>query len=197
MRLEGAPIQPHTLLLSNHVTWLDILVLGGSAGAAFVSKAKLGHPLVHWLADQNATVYVAREQRTAALAQGRAVSAALERDKPLTIFPEGTIGPGDRLLPFRPALLAAVAPAPDGVEVRPVAIDYGPAATEITWFGKSGKDNVLEILRRSSTLPVTVRVLYPLPPHDDRKQLARMAREEIARALGFKSDTHSPIGETE
>jgi 1-acyl-sn-glycerol-3-phosphate acyltransferase len=51
VRVEGAKIRRHTLLVSNHVSWLDILVLGGSTGCAFVSKAELGHPLIHWLAD--------------------------------------------------------------------------------------------------------------------------------------------------
>src|SRR4051794_14964597 len=55
---DGNPIADHTLLISNHTSWLDILVLGGSTHSAFVSKDELGHPLIHWLADQNATVYV-------------------------------------------------------------------------------------------------------------------------------------------
>ncbi|MFL6781742.1 MAG: lysophospholipid acyltransferase family protein [Sphingomicrobium sp.] len=194
VRIEGSPVAPHTLLVSNHITWLDILLLGGSLGAAFVSKAELGHPLVHWLADQNGSIYVTREQRTAAPEQARAVAEGLRRDQPLTIFPEGTIGPGDRLLPFRSALLAAVAPPPDRVAVRPVAIDYGAAATEISWYGKRGTDNVLEILGRRGTLPVTIHVLEPLSPGADRKQLAVEARERIADALGFKLPAHSPIG---
>src|SRR4051812_40348777 len=52
VRVEGGAIGPHTLLVSNHVSWLDILVLGGATDCAFVSKAELGQPLIHWLADQ-------------------------------------------------------------------------------------------------------------------------------------------------
>ena len=66
VKVTGARIGKHTLLISNHVTWLDILVLGGSTGCAFVSKDELGHPLIHWLADQNATVYVKRAHRKGA-----------------------------------------------------------------------------------------------------------------------------------
>ena len=56
---------------------------------------------------------------------------ARPRPEPVALFPEGTTGPGDRLLPFRPTLLAAVTPPPPGVAVRPVAIDYGEAARDI------------------------------------------------------------------
>src|SRR4029079_9273080 len=58
VRRDGAAIGPHTLLVANHTSWLDILVLGGATGCTFVSKDALGHPFIHWLADQNDTVYV-------------------------------------------------------------------------------------------------------------------------------------------
>ena len=183
VRTSGDPLKPHTLLICNHISWLDILVLGGATGCAFVSKENLGHGFVHWLADQNRTVYVRREHRKAAKTQAVAVAAALERDQPVALFPEGTVGPGDHLLPFRSTLLEAVNFAPKDIEVRPVAIDYGPAATEISWHGKSGKDNVLQILARSGTLPVTVRLLAPLDPGMDRKALAHAASEAIVETL--------------
>ena len=75
----------------------------------------------------------------------------LERDQPIALFPEGTTGPGDEMLPFRSTLLEAAAYASKDVEVRPVAIDYGEAATEVGWFDETGKDNVLRILGRKGT----------------------------------------------
>lgn len=185
------------MLVSNHVTWLDILVLGGATNCAFVSKAELGHPLIHWLADQNGTVYVQRADRKEAKNQAVAIARALERDKPVVLFPEGTTGPGTHLLPFRSTLLEAASYAAKDVAVRPVVMDYGPAAAEIGWFDESGKDNVLRLLGRKGTLPVTVRVLEPLDRDVDRKQLTAAACEAIARTLGFKSSAHSPIGEVE
>ena len=193
VRLIGEPIRPRTLLISNHVSWVDILALGGATGCAFVSKDELGHPLVHWLADQNHTLYVRRSQRSATADQASAIAAALERDQPLALFPEGTTGPGDHLLPFRSALLAAVAPAPDGVDVRPVAIDYGPAAPDIGWHGERGKANVLRVLGRKGTIPAVVRVLPPLERSGDRKLLAHHAREKIAAALAASSSARTGL----
>ncbi|MEO8455806.1 MAG: 1-acyl-sn-glycerol-3-phosphate acyltransferase [Sphingomicrobium sp.] len=194
LRRAGAPIRRHTLLVCNHTSWLDILILGGATSCAFVSKDELGHSLLHWLADQNETVYVKRTHRKGAKGQAIAIAEALERNKPVALFPEGTTGPGTHLLQFRSTLLEAANFAAKDVEIHPVAIDYGAAAAEIGWWEEPGKDNILRLLGRRGTLPVTVSVLAPLDRTADRKQLAHQAREEIARALGFKSLAHSPIG---
>ncbi len=186
MRATGAPVAPHTLLISNHVSWLDIFVLASATRCSFVSKAELGdNRIVRWLADQNATLYIRRADRRAIGDQVSEVAAALsERDQPLAIFPEGTIGTGSRLLPFRPSLLAAAAPPPANVTVRPVALDYGAVFPELSWEdGEHGIANAVRLLGRRGRFPVTVRVLDPLPPTGDRKVLARQAFDSVAAAL--------------
>ncbi len=197
VRVEGAPIRGHTLLVINHVSWLDIVIVGGALGARFVSKDDLGHSMIHWLADQNYTVYVRRSHVKGAKDQALAIARALEGDRPVALFPEGTTGPGTHLLPFRSTLLEAANYAAKDVEIRPVAIDYGPAAAEAGWWEEPGKDNVLRMLGRRGTLPVRVDVLAPLDRSGDRKQLAQRAREAIAERLGFKLPDHSPIGDGE
>lgn len=181
--VKGGPLNRHSLLISNHVSWLDILVLGGSTGTAFVSKDNLGHGVIHWLADQNSTLYVRREDRKGSKDQAVAIARAAEREQPIVLFPEGTTGPGDHLLPFRSSLLEAAAFASDEVEVRPLALDYGHSASEVGWHGESGKDNVLRILGRRGSLGVTVHLLPPLDRTSDRKALAHAAREAIAETL--------------
>jgi 1-acyl-sn-glycerol-3-phosphate acyltransferase len=183
VRTEGDPIPPHTLLICNHTSWLDILVLAGATGCTFVSKAELGHPLIHWMADQNHTLYVRRDHRRGAPQQAEAIAGKLHDTQPLALFPEGTTGPGTHLLPFRSTLLSAVTPLPSGVTVRPIAIDYGEAAPEIGWYDEPGKDNVLRVLCRTHPIPVTVRVLDPLSAMNDRKALAQAARDAILDAL--------------
>ena len=194
VRLDGSPIHGHTLLLSNHVSWLDILVMGGSTGCTFVSKDELGHPLIHWLADQNATVYVKRTHRKGARDQALKVAEALQGAKPVTIFPEGTTGPGTHLLPFRSALLEAANYAARDVSIRPVALDYGSRASEIGWWEQPGKANIFRLLGRRGTLPVTIHLLEPLAHSSDRKQIAQKASSAIAQSLGLTSQAHSPIG---
>ena len=194
VRLKGRKVRRHTLLLANHTSWVDILVLAGSTNCAFVSKDELGHSLMHWLADQNATVYVRRGHRKGAKDQAISLAKALETEKPVAVFPEGTTGPGTHLLPFRSTLLEAANFAAKDVQIRPVAIDYGSASGEIGWFDEPGKDNVLRILGRRGTLPVTVHVLPALDRALDRKQLAHSARQAIGETLDLTSHRHSPIG---
>ena len=78
----------------------------------------------------------------------------------MAVFPEGTVGDGGRLLPFKPSLLSAVAPPPEGVVIRPVAIDYGAAAPVIGWgTGEPGLKNFFRVLGRKGRMPVTIHVL--------------------------------------
>ena len=183
--VEGAPLAPPTLALANHVSWLDILILGGATGTAFVSKADVAAaPLVGWLADQNHTLYIERSARGDAHGQVRRIAEGIEREQPLTVFPEGTTSNGRSLLPFRSTLLAAVAPAAAGTAVRPVAIDYGDGIDDIAWHsGEQGIANALRVLGRQGTLAVTVRLLDPLPAGENRKAMARDAQAAITAAL--------------
>lgn len=193
VRVEGEPLTPHSLLIVNHLSWLDILILGGATDCAFVSKDNLGHGIIHWLADQNATVYVRRAHVKGARDQAHTIARAIEGAKPVALFPEGTTGPGTHLLPFRSTLLEAANFAARDVAIRPVALDYGAALTDVAWFEEPGKANVLRVLGRSGGFPVVVRLLPPLDRAGDRKRLSAEARAAIAQALGFKSDAHSPI----
>ena len=198
VRLAGRPLDKHSLLVANHTSWLDILILAGATECAFVSKDNLGHGFLHWLADQNATVYVRRSHVKGAKSQAIAIAKALEGDKPIALYPEGTTGPGAHLLPFRSTLLEAANFAAKDVVIRPVAIDYGEARGEVGWSGgEPGMHNVMRLLGRRRTLPVTVRLLEPLDRSLDRKQLAHAAREAIGETLGLTSPGHSPIGEGE
>ena len=182
MRVTGAPVEARTLLVANHISWLDILVLARATGCAFVSKDDLGHPVESWLADQNHTLYIRRERRRAA-DEAQAIAQRLNGAQPLALFPEGTTGPGTHLLAFRSTLFSVVAPAPEGVAVRPAAVDYGEAAPQIAWHEESGKENILRVLGRTGVIPVTVHLLDALPPLDDRKALAQAAHEAIGDAL--------------
>ena len=180
--IDGDTPGPHSLLLANHLSWLDIVILGG-LGSAFVAKDNLGHGFLHWLADQNHTIYVRREHRKGARNQAVEIASALHRDQPVTVFPEGTTGPGTHLLPFRSTLIEAATYAERDVEVRPVALDYGPATAEVTWFGEHGLANLKRILGRRGHMPVTVHFLPPLSRDLDRKAMAVAAHAAITATL--------------
>ncbi len=185
VKLNGSLLAPHSLILANHTSWLDILILGGAIGTRFVSKAEIEHvPLVGWLSDQNLTLYIDRASRGDAHGQVRRIAAALATPQPLAIFPEGTTSNGRALLPFRSTLLHAVAPPPSGASVRPVAIDYGDSVDAIAWHsGEPGLANAFRVLGYKGHRLVTVRLLDPLNSMTDRKALARAAHAAIGAAL--------------
>jgi 1-acyl-sn-glycerol-3-phosphate acyltransferase len=185
VRSDGSPASRGTLLVANHVSWLDIPILAGATGCAFIAKAEVrDHWFLRWIADQNDTIYIDRAALRSLHGQVAALSDGLKRHQPLALFPEGTVGDGGRLLPFKPSLLSAVAPPPEGVVIRPAALDYGPLGPVIGWGkGEPGLANFMRVLGRRGRFPVTVHMLGAIPPDPDRKRLALAAHDAIARAL--------------
>ncbi|MDB5697408.1 MAG: 1-acyl-sn-glycerol-3-phosphate acyltransferase [Alphaproteobacteria bacterium] len=183
----GEPLRNHVLFVSNHLSWLDIMLIAGATGSAFVSKDDVARwPLIGWLARLNNTVFVARTDRRAVHQQAEALRTALASGQPVALFPEGTTEGGREVLRFRASLLAAVIPPPPGIKVQPVAIDYGEAAHDIAWIGREGAAaNALRILSRPGTTRVTLHFLAPIDPSEmpSRKALADAARDEIVAQL--------------
>jgi 1-acyl-sn-glycerol-3-phosphate acyltransferase len=190
--ISGRPLPRHVLIVANHVSWMDILVLGGATGAAFVSKDAVARwPVVGWLARIGGTIFIRRENRAAARGQADALAQALASGRPAALFPEGTTGDGITLAPFRASLFAAVAPPPPGVRVQPVAILYGDAAAEIAWTeGESTGANARRLVARRGPLPVTLKFLDPIDPaaFGDRKAIAAAAEAAVAAALPCARD---------
>lgn len=185
VRIEGTPIGRDVLYVGNHVSWLDILAIGGATPTLFVSKDDvMGWPLVGMLARIGGTIFIDRTSRRAAHGQVDQLGQALLEHHPITLFPEGTTSDGITMFPFRPALFASVTPPPPGIVVQPVAIDYGAAAAEIAWAGDEDLGpNAKKVLGRPGALVCTLKFLPPLPPSDDRKALAAQAQAAIAAAL--------------
>lgn len=187
IRVEGIRADRDIFILANHVSWIDILALGGATGAAFVSHDGVAKwPVIGWLAAQNNTLFVARERRGALAGQMDALRAAIGGHQPVALFPEGTTSDGTGLLPFKPSLLAVLLPPPRSVLIQPVHIDYGLEVASIAWVGDEPPGaNAKRLLGRKDTLPVTIRFLEPFDPADctDRKQIAALARDRIAASI--------------
>jgi lyso-ornithine lipid O-acyltransferase len=187
VRASGVPLRRQVLFAANHESWLDILLLAGASGTAFVAKEEVArYPLIGWLARLNDTVFIARGDRRGVRGQADQLRAALATGQPVALFPEGTTDGGLDVLPFRASLLSSLFPPIEGVQVQPVAIDYGKAGPEIAWIGaEPGLANVKRILSRRGTTPVSIRFLPPLAPAEagDRKALAERCRTAVVEAL--------------
>ncbi|MGK6354910.1 lysophospholipid acyltransferase family protein [Sphingomonas sp. DT-207] len=192
VRRVGTPLKRDVFYVSNHISWIDILALGGASGTAFVAKAEIGEaPVVGWLASLNRTVYVKRENRLGVAEQINQLRDALADNWAITIFPEGTTTDGKSLLPFKTPMLRVLEPPPPGVLVQPVMLDYGATGEDIGWIGQErGLDNAKRVLARRGSFELRIHFLEPFHPRDfpGRKAIAAESRrrieEALARALG-------------
>jgi len=131
VRVSGSLSQNRPLLLvANHISWKDILVLGAVADVVFIAKSEVrGWPVLGWLARLQRSVFVEREVRRKTGAQISEVSARLVSGEVVVLFAEGTTSDGNRVMPFNSSLFGAASAAlpfaPDGkVHIQPVSIAY-------------------------------------------------------------------------
>jgi lyso-ornithine lipid O-acyltransferase len=183
----GTPLRRDVFFIANHVSWIDILVLAGASGTAFVAKQELSEvPVIGWLCGLNRTVFVKRENRMGVAEQVNSLREALADNWSVTVFPEGTTTDNRSLLPFKTSMLSVLEPPPPGVLVQPVMLDYGQFGEDIGWIGEeSGLNNARRLLGRRGSFPVRIHFLEPFSPvdHRGRKAIGTKARAEIEQAL--------------
>jgi lyso-ornithine lipid O-acyltransferase len=185
-RMEGRPETGGVLYVANHLSWLDIPVLGSRIRGSFVAKAEVGTMgIVGHLADIQDTIYVQREQRTRAGEQASEIEQRLGQGDNIILFPEGTSNDGVHLLPFKSSLFSVVeGKALRDVRIQPVTLAYtrlnGLPLTrqrllDIAWIGD------MELAPHAFELMKLGRIEARILCHDpvrrtdfaDRKALAR------------------------
>jgi 1-acyl-sn-glycerol-3-phosphate acyltransferase len=165
------------LAAANHLSYLDILVLGSLWPGVFVAKHEIARwPLFGVAAGTAGTIFIDRDVAREVVAAGRQVSAVLDSGQPVTLFPEGRITAGASVLPFLPALLA---PAARGrVPCHAISLRYDTSepgvdpATQVCW--PDATPLIPHALRVATMrdLRVTVHVSEEPLISDDRKELA-------------------------
>lgn len=188
LRMSGAPDMGPVLMAANHVSWLDILAVHATAPRArFVSKAAIAHwPLLGSLARAGGTLFIERERKRDALRVVHEVADALRELQAVAVFPEGTTGAGDTVLPFHANLLQAAITT--GTSVQPIALRYSepghPVSVAAQYTGTTTLVDSLMKVCRARGLVVWVHFLPPEPAGEvDRRELATRLRERIVMAL--------------
>jgi 1-acyl-sn-glycerol-3-phosphate acyltransferase len=122
LRGDWPPAGP-SLIVANHVSWADILLLGAATRTSFIAKGEIrSWPVLGRLAAQHGTLFVDRNARAAVGKQRDEILRAIQAGRQLVLFAEGTSGEGREVLPFKPALFSA---ALEGdLLVRPVTISW-------------------------------------------------------------------------
>ena len=198
------------LLLANHISWLDIPVISTLGPVSFVAKQEIRRwPFVGWLARLQRTVFVNRERRSKIGRTAGELVQRLARGDNIVLFPEGTSGDGNHILPFKSSLLAAAKPSrrhgadtPANIQVQTLAIAYTglgglPLGRRrryiVAWYGDMDFASHAWQLLRYGPLDVNVIVSDPVPldRFADRKALARFAHCQVRTGLADLL-THRP-----
>jgi 1-acyl-sn-glycerol-3-phosphate acyltransferase len=187
IRLEvvGAPVnQGPALLVSNHISWLDIATLHAARYCRFISKADIQKwPLIGTLASGVGTLFIQREARRDTLRVVHHMADSLRAGDVLAIFPEGTTSDGRDLLPFHANLIEAaiLAEAP----VQPMSIKFVDAKSGEPSFAPCyiGDDTLIGSIWRTLTAPPIQAVVHFGEPQQaqgrDRRAWARDLRQDI------------------
>jgi 1-acyl-sn-glycerol-3-phosphate acyltransferase len=188
LNVSGVSRPGATLIVANHVSWLDIAAIHAAAPhARFVSKADvLRWPLLGWLIRSAGTLFIERERKRDAVRVVHAMAESLRAGDTVAIFPEGTTGAGPELLPFHANLLqAAVA---TGTPVQPVVLRFAdaqqPFSPAVLYLGETTLLQSIWRVLSATDLCAHVQLLTPIATaHADRRALAEHLRELMAERL--------------
>jgi len=183
VRVSGA-IPENGLIVCNHLSYLDILVISSVCWSAFVSKSEVRRwPVFGLLARMAGTVFVDRGSRTAVPEHLTSVASTLKAGLPVVLFPEGTSSDGSSVLPFRSSLLQAAITC--RASITPAAISYdlkeGSVADEICYWRDMVFAHHFWNLLGKQSLTATLRFGTPHAPVQGRKEHARDLRLAVLR----------------
>jgi 1-acyl-sn-glycerol-3-phosphate acyltransferase len=178
------PMPAGDMVVSNHLGYLDIVVLATQGKMALVSKAEVRNwPLLGALAAAGGTVFIRRDRRGDVAAAAAAMKSRTQSGVPVAVFPEGTSSGGDRVLPFHSSLLE---PAAAGKwTIIPAAVVYqlddGDPSEEVCyWKDMTFFPHLLNLLSKRR-IRAHVEFGEPLVAASDRKQLAVRLHDEVSR----------------
>jgi len=191
LRVEGETIAPGALLVANHVSWLDVLVVASRTPAVFVAKSEVrGWPAIGWLAARAETLFLRRSSGRSLLAVKGRVAELLREGRAVAYFPEGTTSDGAGVLPFRSGLLQAAVDV--GRAVQPIAIAYCDAQGNRS-AGAAFVDGLTlwrSIVAVCGSGAISARVVVTAPLASagrTRKALAREARDAVAAVVAGRN----------
>jgi lyso-ornithine lipid O-acyltransferase len=201
VRVSGEPVRSRPVLfVSNHVSWADIIVIGSLAPVAFVAKSEVASwPLVGVTAKMQRTVFVDRTRRHQTSEAVAEIVRRLASDTSVVLFAEGTSSDGNRVLPFRSALLGAVEEAAgrgsaEGFPIQPMSICYTgqqgiPMGRQhrplVAWYGDLDFMPHIKAFIEQGAVDAVVTYGEPVTPDSgtDRKEMTKRLEDAVRRLL--------------
>lgn len=183
----GSPPASPAMVVSNHISWLDIPVLAQALPVTFLSKAEVrSWPLIGWVAAKGGTLFIQRGAKRAADSAIELLQKELALGGNVLIFPEGTTTDGNQLKRFHPRLFAAAQNRQ--CPVQPVAIRYpGPdqmTHASVPFINNDGFAHSLWKILGEKRIRVILEYAPLITETDlDRRQIADLAHERVRQAL--------------
>jgi len=185
-RIGSAPDAPF-FLVSNHLSYIDIIPLFLNLRCTFVAKKEVrSWPVLGFMVNAVGVIFVDRGRKRDVKRVNSLISKSLNKHQGMIVFPEGTTSGGDRILPFRPPLLEY--PAATGTPVHYTAIRYEtdeergdlPAEQSVCFYGarEPFHKHVFK-LAKNRKITCTIRFGEGSVTETDRKQLAEKLREKV------------------
>ena len=202
---SGLPV----LILSNHISWLDIVVLSSVMPVSFIAKSEVRDwPVFGFLSKLQRTVFVDRQRRHKTGQSTQEIASRMQAGDKMVLFAEGTTSDGLRILPFRSPLVGAArevlkSSGTECVLIQPVAIRYThrhglplgrgemPA---IGWYGDM--DLLPHLTDLVTSGPIDVQVFFgqtlPFDSQTDRKLMTKQAETEVRRLFQAPISSSAP-----
>lgn len=198
--VKGRPPQAGpVLLVANHISWLDIVVMHAARHCRFVSKASVHHwPVVGSLADAAGTLYIERESRRDAMRVVHHMAESLNSGDVLAVFPEGTTGDGVTVMPFHANLIQAAISAE--APVQPVALHFADRVSGTQSFAPCfiGDDSLLQSVWRTLQAPNLQAIVsygeLQTAHGRDRRTWAADLRTAVLELRADLANTSTPSG---
>lgn len=180
-------VPTNTVLVANHVSWLDIFVMNAVCPSRFVAKSEVRRwPLIGWLCHRTGTLFVARERRHDTVRVNRQIAHALSSGDCIAVFPEGSTTHGLDVASFNASLLQPAIEA--GARLQPIALRYydqhGLRSTAAAYVGEMSLIESMGLLLAEPRMRVTLDYLPILAAQEyGRRELAQLAQQRIAERV--------------
>ncbi len=188
LKINGKEHPGASLWVANHISWLDIPVIGGTGNVGFLSKAEIRKwPVIGWLAEKSGTLFIDRGGKNASQNASEKIAARIIEGHSVLIFPEATTTDGSDVKRFYPRLFAAA--VDHGLSVQPVSIRYlnkeGQRHPKAAFINQETFiPNLLKILGDPwITAEVTLLPIIASKDFSTRNELANPARDQIRKII--------------